>query len=273
MASNGQSIRYERLYEQVSRALAIRILSGELTPESSPQTEADLCRELGVSRTVLREAVKVLAAKGLVDVRPKTGMRIRPRRDWTLIDRELMTWQAEVGFSEEFVRNLFQARLMLEPPTAAAAAIKGTDEDLKGIGEAFARMEKEASDFSAYVEDDCAFHDRITRATQNDYLIQINRILLDAVRGAQTLFRSRREGPEIELALALHKDVCEAILHRDPEWARSAMTRLVHQAEANTLAALKPDASATQDNPPRRVVRRSPDRGDGAARRQLVESR
>lgn len=241
MSQNGQSIRYERLYEQVSRAIAIRILSGELGPESSPQTEADLCRGLGVSRTVLREAVKVLAAKGLVDVRPKTGMRIRPRSDWTLIDRELMTWQAEVGFSEEFVRNLFQVRLMLEPPTAAAAATNATDEDVKGIGEAFARMEQEANDFSAYVEDDCAFHDRITRATQNDYLIQVNRILLDAVRGAQTLFRTQRDGAQVAQALALHKDVYEAILHRDPEWARSAMSRLVHQAELNTRAVLKPD--------------------------------
>jgi DNA-binding FadR family transcriptional regulator len=208
---------------------------------------------------VLREAVKVLAAKGLVDVRPKTGMRVRPRGDWTLIDRELMSWQAEVGFSEEFVRNLFQVRLMLEPPTAAAAAINGTAEDLEGIRQAFVRMEQEANDFSAYVEDDCAFHDRITGATHNDYLIQINRILLDAVRGAQTLFRTRREDSQVALALALHKDVCEAILRRDQEWARSAMSRLVHQAEANTLAALRPTNPESQP-----LESRASSRRDGA---------
>jgi GntR family transcriptional regulator, galactonate operon transcriptional repressor len=247
-------IRHERLYEQVTRALALRILGGTLSPDSVRNTEAELCRDLGVSRTVLREAVKVLAAKGLVEVRPKTGMRIKPRSEWTLIDRDVMAWQAEIGFSEDYVRNLFQVRLMLEPPTALAAAANATQEDLDGIREAFGRMERELDDFSAYVEDDCDFHDRISRATHNDYLIQINRIILDAVRGAQSLFQRERERGQAKSALDLHKDVCEAILHRDLEWAKSAMTRLIHEAEKDTLRALKNqdqplDQSAIRTNP------------------------
>jgi DNA-binding FadR family transcriptional regulator len=236
MASNGHSIHYERLYEQVSRAIAVRILGGDLGPESIPQKEADLCRELGVSRTVLREAVKVLTAKGLVEVRPKTGMRVKPRSEWTLIDPDVMTWQAEVGFSEEFARNLFQVRLMLEPPTAAAAATNGTQEELDGIRHAFERMKEEANNFNAYLEDDCDFHERISQATHNDYLMQINRILLAAVRSSQVLFKTQQERRP---ALALHEDVCNAIVSRDAEWSRSAMSRLVHLAEKDTLAALK----------------------------------
>jgi GntR family galactonate operon transcriptional repressor len=237
MPLNGQTIRHERLYEQITRALALRILRGTLSPDSVRNTEAELCRDLGVSRTVLREAVKVLAAKGLVEVRPKTGMRIKPRTEWTLIDRDVMTWQAEIGFTEDYVRNLFQVRMMLEPPTALAAAANATEEDLDGIREGFGRMEKELEDFSAYVEDDCDFHDRISRATHNDYLIQINRIILDAVHGVQSLFRTQRG--EAKYALDLHKDVCEAILHRDQEGARLAMSNLVHQAQKDTLFALK----------------------------------
>jgi GntR family galactonate operon transcriptional repressor len=236
-SSSKNRIRYHPLYEQVTRALAIRILSGSLSPETTRNTEEELCHEFGVSRTVLREAIKVLAAKGLVEVRPKTGMRIKPRSEWTLIDRQLMSWQAEVGFSESFVRNLFQVRLMLEPPTAAVAAGNSTAEDLDGIRSAFQRMERESSDFSAYLEDDCDFHDRISRATHNDYLIQINSILLGAVRSAQLLFRTERV--DVSGSVSLHKDVCEAILHRDHEWARSAMTRLIHHAERNHLLALK----------------------------------
>lgn len=251
MPLNGNPIRHERLYEQVTRALALRILGGALGPDSVRNTEAELCRDLGVSRTVLREAVKVLAAKGLVEVRPKTGMRIRPRAEWTLIDRDVMAWQAEIGFSEDYVRNLFQVRLMLEPPTAQAAATNATEEDLAGIRAAFGRMEQELDDFSAYVEDDCDFHDRISRATHNDYLIQINRIILDAVRGAQSLFRKDRG--RAKYALDLHKDVCEAILHRDQEWARSAMLRLIHQAEKDTLVALRSqdvDQTIRSNTPP-----------------------
>jgi DNA-binding FadR family transcriptional regulator len=237
MQARGQTIRYERLYEQVTRALALRIMSGRLNPESDRNTEEELCRDFGVSRTVLREAIKVLSAKGLVEVRPRTGMRIKPRSEWTLIDRELMTWQAEIGFSEEFVRNLFQVRLILEPPTAAAAATNATQEELAGIREAFKGMEEQLSNFDEYVDDDCNFHERISKATHNDYLIQINGIMLGAVRSVQTLFRVDRV--DIQGALSLHKDVCEAIIRHDQEWARSAMSRLLHQAELNTLVAIK----------------------------------
>lgn len=243
---NGHPIRYERLYEQVTRALALRILSGELSPKSTPKTEADLCQELGVSRTVLREAVKVLDAKGLVEVRPKTGMRIRPRSDWTLIDREVMAWQTEVGFTEEFARNLFQVRLILEPPTAAAAAAEATEEDLEGIRSAIEAMKDAGTDFDSYLQADCDFHDRINKAAHNDYLSQINRILLDAVRGLQSLFQTEREGART--ALPLHEDVCSAILHRDHEWARTAMSRLIHHAEKDTLAVLKDEKPRAGEN-------------------------
>jgi DNA-binding FadR family transcriptional regulator len=237
METLAQSIRHEKLYEQVTRALALRIMSGSLNPESDRNTEEGLCRDFGVSRTVLREAMKILSAKGLVEVRPRTGIRVKPRSEWTLIDRELMMWQAEVGFSEEFVRNLFQVRLILEPPTAAAAATNATREELEGIRQAFNGMEEQLSNFNAYVEDDCNFHDRISKATHNDYLIQINSIMLGAVRSAQTLFRVDRV--DAQGALSLHRDVCEAIVHHDEKWARSAMLRLLRQAEQNTLVAIK----------------------------------
>src|SRR5271155_3074802 len=241
--TSSHSIRHERLYEKVTRELAMRILKGTLGPETDPRTEVELCRELGVSRTVLREAVKVLAAKGLVEVRPKTGMRIKPREEWTLIDRELMMWQAEIGISEDFVNNLYEVRLMLEPSTAAIAAVNATEEDLDGIRKALELMEQELSNFTAYVKDDIDFHDRISRATHNSFLIQINRILLYALRGSQSLFRKHRE--DSRLALTLHKDVADAILHRDKERARSAMLRLVHQAQKDNLLVLR-TANASQ---------------------------
>jgi GntR family galactonate operon transcriptional repressor len=250
-----REIRYRPLYEQVTRELALRILSGDLRPNVGRNTEEELCREFGVSRTVLREAIKVLAAKGLVEVRPKTGIRIKPRGEWALIDREVMGWQAEVGFSEDFLRNLFQVRLMLEPPTAAAAATNATDEDLEGIRDAFKRMERGVPDFSVYVEGDCDFHDRISRATHNGYLIQINSILLGAVRSAQSLFRTDRL--DVIGSVSLHKDVCEAILHHDPEWARSAMSRLIHHAERDTFLALKVENQNQEQDAPGTELARS----------------
>ncbi len=235
MAKEG--IRRERLYEQVTKALALRILTGTLGIDSTTSTEAQLCADLGVSRTVLREALKVLSAKGLVEIRPKTGMRARPRSQWNLIDRELMMWQAELGVSRQFLRDLYQVRLMLEPATAAVAATQATEEELKNIRAVIERMEREVDDFNAWVEDDCEFHELISTATHNDFLIQINRIMLDALRGSQSLFRTQRA--ESKLALSLHKQVAEAILRRDAESARSAMSFLINLAEQNTLTVLK----------------------------------
>jgi GntR family transcriptional regulator, galactonate operon transcriptional repressor len=232
-----EPIRRQRLYEQVTKALALRILGGNLSLNGSSLTEAELCADLGVSRTVLREAVKVLASKGLVEVRPKTGMRVRPRNQWNLIDSELMIWQAQLGVSKEFVRDLYQVRMMLEPATAAAAAMHATDEECHRIRTAIERMESEINDFAAYVEDDCQFHELISTATHNDFLIQINRILLDALRGSQTLFRTQHI--ESDQAVSLHREVAEAILRRDPDAAKSAMSRLIDLAEQNTLQVIK----------------------------------
>ena len=101
-------LRNTRLHDQVTQALAVRILSGTLAADGPSTTEMDLCQELGVSRTILREAIKVLSAKGLLEVRPKTGVRVKPKSEWNLLDPTLLMWQTEVGVDEEFVRNLFR---------------------------------------------------------------------------------------------------------------------------------------------------------------------
>src|SRR5437867_635932 len=112
-------IRRERLHDQVTRQIALGIMRGEIGQgESGLSTEIDLCHHFDVSRTVLRESVKVLAAKGLIEVRPKTGLRVRPRSDWNLVDPDLLGWLCEAGVDDEFVRNLCELRLIVEPPAA-----------------------------------------------------------------------------------------------------------------------------------------------------------
>jgi len=230
-------IQRERLHDQVTRALAVRILNGTLTPDGPSSTEMDLCRQLGVSRTILREAIKVLSAKGLVEVRPKTGVRIKPRSDWSLLDPALLMWHNEVGVDETFVRNLCQVRMMLEPPTAESAATAATDEEAEEIYNAFLAMENAKSDFSVFVNADHEFHSAISRATHNDFLIQINRIVFDALRGSQSIFRERRDPVGAEAALNLHGSVAEAIRKRKPEAARLAMIHVIRRAEQDIYLA------------------------------------
>src|SRR5687767_6243756 len=101
------SVRRERLYDQLTRQIALGIMRGAIGQgESGMSTEGDLCRHFDVSRTILREAVKVLAAKGLIEVRPKTGITVRPRDDWNLVDSDLLGWLCEAGVDDLFIRNL-----------------------------------------------------------------------------------------------------------------------------------------------------------------------
>jgi DNA-binding FadR family transcriptional regulator len=235
-----EPIRPDRLHDRVTRALAVRILTGTLVVDGSSSTEKDLWQELGVSRTILREAIKVLAAKGLLEVRPKTGVRVKPRSEWNLLDPTLLKWQTEVGIDEKFARNLFQVRLILEPPTAAAAAIAATDEETKEIHQAFLQMKRSPLDFPAYVRADYAFHNAVSRASQNYFLIQINRLVFEALRGTQNIFKKRRDPVTVAAALEQHGKVANAILKRKSEAARVAMVELIQSAERDFFLAFRP---------------------------------
>lgn len=233
-------IRNSRLHDQVTQALAVRILGGTLAADGPSTTEMDLCEELGVSRTILREAIKVLSAKGLLEVRPKTGVRVKPRSEWNLLDPTLLMWQTGVGVDEEFVRNLCQVRLILEPPTAAAAAITGTDEERGEIHQAFLQMERAGLDFAAFIDADYEFHSAISRAAHNYFLIQINRIVFVALRGTQSLYKKRRDPVAAAAALEHHGKVADAIRKRKPEAARDAMVELIRRAEQDFFLVFRP---------------------------------
>jgi GntR family galactonate operon transcriptional repressor len=239
-------IRRERLHDQVTRALAVRILSGTLAPDGSSSSEMELCRELGVSRTILREAIKVLSAKGLIEVRSKTGVRVKPKSEWSLFDPTLMMWQTEIGVDQEFVRNLCQVRLMLEPPTAAAAATSGTDEETADIYRIYLEMERANLDFPVFVDADYEFHSAISRATHNDFLIQINRIVFDALRGTQSIYKKRRNAADAANALKLHGAVAEAIRRRSPDAARDTMILVIQRAEQDIYLAFEQPAEDLQ---------------------------
>src|SRR5215469_13832474 len=121
------SIQRERLHDKVTRELALGILRGAIGQgESTLSTEGDLCRHFSVSRTILRESVKVLAAKGMIELRPKTGIRVRPRDEWNLVDPDLLSWLCEAGVDEDFVRDLCEVRLIVEPAAAELAAERAT---------------------------------------------------------------------------------------------------------------------------------------------------
>jgi DNA-binding FadR family transcriptional regulator len=170
-----------------------------------------MARHFKVSRTVLREAVKILQGKGMVEVRPKTGIHIRPRSEWSLLDADLISWQSAVGLDEQFVRNLTRLRLILEPAAAQSAAIDGTDEEIQAIYNWQLKKEADPDDIEGCVDADLGFHRAIAQATHNDLLIHVTQNVLNAIR-ASIVYKNRRVSETF--AFQLHREVAEAIRRR-----------------------------------------------------------
>ena len=110
------------IHGQIAHEIGQRILRGDFPPGAVLPNESAFSVELKVSRTALREAIKVLAAKGLVDSRPKIGTRVRPRNQWNMLDPDVLAWSFSVGDTERHAINLTEMRRILEPAAAALAA-------------------------------------------------------------------------------------------------------------------------------------------------------
>src|SRR5262249_4395549 len=153
------SIPRERLHDKVTRELALGILRGTIGRAASDlSTEGDLCRHFNVSRTVLREAVKVLAAKGLIEVRPRTGIRVRPRNEWNLVAADLLGWLWEAGPDNALVWELCEVRAIVEPAAAELAASRASDKEIEELLHWYDLIAANTDDENARLEADRHFH-------------------------------------------------------------------------------------------------------------------
>ncbi len=194
-------------------------MSGRIQPgEGLPNTQ-DLSAELGVSRSALREAIKVLGAKGMLEVRPRTGTRVLPRSSWNLMDPELLGWCGP-ALDDDLVRSLLECRQLIEPGAAALAAQRATGLQLAAIEAALERMAQAAS-LDERVEADLEFHVAVLRASGNLFIAQwalaVSSVLLVAFR------LSTGASDSYDVAFSAHRDVVEAIRMRDAPGADRGM--------------------------------------------------
>ncbi len=199
--------------------LGMRIVTGALQPGTRLPAEATLLADYGVSRPVLREAVRVLVAKGLVLSRQRAGATVRPRNEWHLLDPDVLYWLIQSLPQGEFVETLLTVRRIFEPAAAAIAARTATPETLQGIAAAYAGMEA-ARTPEDLLEPDLAFHRRIAEATDNDLLAYIGNMLSLALR--ESIKLSSLHPNTHELSLPRHKAILTALLARDPLAAHQA---------------------------------------------------
>jgi DNA-binding FadR family transcriptional regulator len=222
-----KAVSGERLHDRVTRTLACAVLSGEL-PEGYVTSELALCGRLDVSRTILRESIKVLVSKGLLEVRPRVGVTVRNRSEWYLFDPDVLAWQSEQFVDGQFIRTLCEVRLIVETSAAALAATRATRDQRDRIAKCFQSMEAKVANKQAYDDADIAFHGAIFEACHNDLLRQLSTTIRQAL---QLQDRSGSESrSDVQESLELHRHLARTIVQGDATLARNAMESIIFHA-------------------------------------------
>jgi DNA-binding FadR family transcriptional regulator len=218
------------VHGQTVEFLARRILGGEI-PEGATLDLVALQRELDVSLTALRESLKVLAAKGMVDARQKRGTFVRDRSDWNLLDADVLRWQIQGAGSAEadrgLLRNLAEVRAIVEPAAVRLAAERRTDADLAALEDALTAMGEQGTGAAHAVESDLAFHRALLAATHNELLERMEVVIESGLAHRDRIVHS---SPHSEDPVPAHRAVLDAVRDRDPRAAEAAMRSLLDQA-------------------------------------------
>jgi DNA-binding FadR family transcriptional regulator len=236
------SIAQTRLHEQVAERIRQLIFDETIQPGYRLPSERDLSERMGVSRVVIREAMRVLNAQGLLEVKPGSGTYVKalsPHHVSDSISLFLRLRQAKPPY-----HDLMEIRRNLETEIAGLAAQRATDENIHAMESAIEGMETHQYDPADFTKYDLAFHSALAAATQNELypmlLTPIADLLLDFRRDAYLI--DSREA--IEGGLKYHRDILHWVKQGDVQKARVAMEAHLIQAEA----AIDANTNQSQDD-------------------------
>ena len=232
-----KSERREPSHTLIARDLGIAIVTGQHPPGSVIPGEIDIATRRGVSRSVVREALRMLSAKGLVESRPKSGTRVRERAQWNLLDPDLLAWMFEGEPPASFVRALFQLRMIVEPAAAEMAALSRRPDQLVRMAAALDGMATHGLGTAEGQAADQAFHNTILEATDNELLVSLSGSIGAAVRWT-TIFKYRGSRRPRD-SMPQHRRLVDAIAASDAATARDATIVLLQQAHEDTERSLQ----------------------------------
>jgi len=212
---------------EVTRTIGLDIVAGRYPEGSSLPRDAELTAMFDVSRTVLRESVKTLSAKGLLNSKAGVGTRVRERSAWNMFDPDVLGWHLEAGIDKRFLRDLADIRLAVEPRAAALAAERRPDESIAILRESVARMCSFASDTLEFADADLRLHLDVATVSGNPFMRSIGAVIEAALRASFRLSAPTEER-EREVTLATHQQIVDAIAARDPQAAAAAMTSVIY---------------------------------------------
>jgi DNA-binding FadR family transcriptional regulator len=227
-------------HAQVVHGLGARIVRGGLAPGDAVPTEDELVGEFQVGRSALREGVKVLAGKGLLESRTSAGTRVRPRESWNLLDPDVLTWRFSPDPSTADIAVLAGLRVALEPGAARLAAESASGGQRATIAAEMARLWATVDDPNAFTEADLAFHRAVFAAANNDLLLYLHDVIsvaLSAIRPLHSAAHNRDTLPD-------HERVAVAIRRGHHLKAEAAMREIVEMARDD---ALRESAPVTAD--------------------------
>jgi len=221
-------VKIKNVHGNTLEWLGEAIVAGHYPAGAVLPSEPLLGEQLGVSRTVVREAVKSLAAKGLLRTGPKVGTRVQPPADWNWFDPDLVAWQSKAGLTRDFLRDLHELRVVVEPAGVRLAALRATAHDIAEIEAAFAGMASAVEHGGDYVTPDLRFHQGLLRASHNRMMMQMSKALGAVLRVSFELstLKPERAGK----SLPQHRAVLDAVIAGDPNKAERAILVLIDDA-------------------------------------------
>ncbi len=216
------------LHTDVLWEMGYSIVSGQYAQGSILPPDTELLDRFGVSRTVLREALKTLAAKGLIEARARIGTRVLPRNRWNLFDADVLAWFFELGPEVSFLRSLAEVRIGIEIEAAALAAERADAEQAATLADWVEKMAgaETPADFARY---DLEFHRVVAEASGNPFMASISALVEMALTAAFTISSPVNDPAALAVTVEVHRRIAEAIGSHDAEAARSAMRDAIAQ--------------------------------------------
>lgn len=234
---NDASVKRPRVQKNVTRSLASDICADLFPPDGMLPTENELCIRYGVSRTVIRESLKILESKGMVRGRSRIGTQICPREAWNLLDRQVLEWIGSRIFDLDLLQSILEARRAIEPFAAELAAERATVQDIAEIESAWQRMQEAEGDVEAFTAADVAFHANLMKASHNQVFMQLSSIIQAALEFA--LHASNEAVDARGEAVDIHRALIEALRVRDRAAARDCSMRMLDLAARDLATALR----------------------------------
>ncbi|MCF3638740.1 FadR family transcriptional regulator [Rhizobium sp. TRM95111] len=226
-------------HAQVVNELGRSIIAGEIPVGATLPGDAELAARFKVSRTVLREAMKTLAAKGLIVPRARIGTRVTPRQQWNLFDSDILTWHFTVGVTEEFLLHLSEIRLAFEPHAAALSARFASDAEISQMMRLAVAMGDPAHSAETLAVADLKFHLAVLEGSGNPFFHTIGSLIEAALVGVFKLSSPAADRGKIDDVAATHIRIVEEIRRRDEDGARRAMENVIRVGRDRVVGAIE----------------------------------